>query len=87
VDDGMTALVPKKRPAEVILTMRDGRVLNCRTDVARGEPELPLTRDAFIRKFRDLMVYGGKTAAQAEALCSRILVENASVRELMNELN
>lgn len=87
VDDEMTALVPKKRPAQVTLQLKDGRVLSLRTDVARGEPELPLTEEAFIRKFRDLMIYGGKDAADADRLCSRILEGCGTVRELMNELN
>ena len=86
VDDEMTALVPKMRPAEVILTMKDGRTLSLRTDVARGEPELPLTQEAFIRKFRDLMIFGGKAPEAADSLCTRILEGEGTVRELMNEL-
>ena len=87
VDDEMTALVPKKRPAEVILLRKDGKEFRLRTDVARGEPELPLTLDAFTRKFRDLMIYGGKTPETADMLCAHILEGRGTVRELMNELN
>ena len=86
VDDEMTALVPKKRPAEVILLRKDGKEFRLRTDVARGEPELPLTLEAFTRKFRDLMIYGGKTPETADALCAGILSGRGTVRELMNEL-
>lgn len=86
VDDEMTALVPKKRPAEVILLRKDGKEFRLRTDVARGEPELPLTLEAFTRKFRDLMIYGGKTPETADELCAGILAGRGTVRELMNEL-
>lgn len=87
VEDELTAMVPKKRPAQVDVLLKDGTKHELLTLVARGEPELPMSMEAFIRKFCDLMVYGGKTPEQAEKLCNTILFGDVNVSDLMKELN
>lgn len=86
VEDELTALVPKKRPAIVDVELKDGTVYSLRTDVARGEPEIPMTREAFIRKFEDLLVYGGMTESGAASVREAILTGSGSVKELIATL-
>ena len=86
VEDWLTAMAPG-RPSKVDVVMKDGTTYEVFTEVARGEPELPMSLEAFIRKFNDLMVFGGKTPEQAKKLCDTILYGNVNVSELMKELN
>lgn len=86
VDDELTALVPKRRPAIVEITTKDGQTRAVRTDVARGEPELPMTLEAFVRKFTDLLQFGGKSLSEAEDVCDMILNGNGSVSALTEKL-
>lgn len=86
VEDALTAMVPKKRPAQVDIILKDGSKYELLTEVARGEPELPMSMEAFIRKFCDLMVYGGKMPEQAEKLCNSILYGDVQISDLMKEL-
>jgi 2-methylcitrate dehydratase PrpD len=43
---------PKYHPARVVITMRDGHKLSCYSKPAKGDPELPLTRQEYEVKFR-----------------------------------
>ena len=86
VEDELTAMVPKRRPAIVDVELMDGTVYTKRTDVARGEPEDPMTKEAFIRKFEDLLVYGGMAADTAKTVREAILTGTGSVKELVAAL-
>lgn len=86
VEDELTAQVPKIRPAIVDVELLDGRTYSARTDVARGEPEIPLSEQTLARKFDDLLIYGGKTKEEAEAVRAAVLTGTGSVRELTRAL-
>ena len=54
VDPELTAIYEQRKPCDVTLHLRDGRVLNERVDFCSGEPENPVTDAAVIDKFFDL---------------------------------
>ena len=85
-ENELSAEVPQKRPAVVDVELLDGTKYSVRTDIPRGEPELPLTMAAFIRKFDDLLVYGGKTPEQAQEIRETILSGDGAVRDLARSL-
>ena len=53
VDPALDREYPAHRPAVLELTTDDGRRLRIEAPVARGEPELPLSRDELAAKFLD----------------------------------
>lgn len=78
IDDGLTALVPEKRPAIVEITRRSGSPVILRVDLPRGEPETALTPDEVRRKFIDLAVFAGKDEAEAGDIADAILIPDAA---------
>jgi 2-methylcitrate dehydratase PrpD len=64
---------PDRRPAVATLGLSDGRSVDGRIELARGEPENPLTAGEVRRKFHSL-VADQINAAEAHELCA--LVEN-----------
>ncbi|MBO4410800.1 MAG: MmgE/PrpD family protein, partial [Lachnospiraceae bacterium] len=81
-DPEMTAMVPKKRPAHVSVIMKDGTVYEKQVDYALGEPENPMSMEAFMEKFMDLSAYGGKSERAAGKIADAILHHEGTVREL-----
>ncbi len=53
-DPDLTAVYEERKPCDVSLILRDGRVLRERVDYCRGEPENPPTEEAVASKFLDL---------------------------------
>lgn len=82
-DEEMTAWVPRKRPACLEITLKDGTKLVKMVDFATGEPELPMSMESFTAKFMDLAEYGGKTEAEAKKIHDTVLESNGKVKELM----
>lgn len=60
-DDLITSLVPEKRAAIVEIITKTGEVFTDRVDLAKGEPETPLTDNEINEKFISLAEYGNKT--------------------------
>lgn len=58
-DPSLSALIPDKRAAIVEIVTSD-KVYRERVDVAKGEPENPMTREELIQKFKFLVRYAGK---------------------------
>ncbi len=58
-DPSLSALIPDKRAAIVEIVTSD-KVYRERVDVAKGEPENPMTREELIQKFKFLARYAGK---------------------------
>jgi 2-methylcitrate dehydratase PrpD len=54
VDPELTAIYEQRKPCDVTLYLRDGRLLNERVDFCSGEPENPVSDAAVIDKFFDL---------------------------------
>ncbi len=85
-DDEMTAMVPKKRPANVTVIMKDGTTYSQQVDYALGEPENPMSVEDFMTKFFDLAAYGGKTREEAREIADRIMNLNGPVSGLIEVL-
>jgi len=60
---------PKRRSGEIVVTLRDGRVLRYRNNILPDEPE---SNAAIVTKFID-NARMAVSAAQAQALCARVL--------------
>lgn len=52
-DDGFQRLFPHRRPAQVQLVLHDGRQLQARRDLRRGDPEDPFDGPAMLQRLRD----------------------------------
>jgi len=83
-DPDLTAMYPRKWPARVTITLRDGRRLEGANDYPKGDPENPLSQQELIAKFRDL-TSGVLPAARAHAIIDRVmsLESLANVNELL----
>ena len=73
VDEILNDLVPAKRPAIIEITTFDDKVYTKRVDIAKGEPEVPLSEDEIQEKFISLAMYGGVTQEKALQLSSSVL--------------
>lgn len=67
-DAELTALFPEITTAILHLTTMDGKEYEYRVDSPKGEPENPLTDEEFYDRFRELVLYGGKSPEEAEAI-------------------
>lgn len=67
-DEEMTALFPQKTVATVTVITHDGRRLEGRSELPKGEPENPLSQEEIVEKFTSLALYGGKTREQAQRI-------------------
>lgn len=74
-------------PAVVEITLRDGRALSKRVDIAYGHPTHPIQREDLIAKFRDCVQYSAKhlSPARVEELVERIsgLEAEADIRPIV----
>ncbi len=71
LDDRLEAAYPADWGSEIRVTLRDGTTLAATRRHAKGDPELPLSRDDMIAKARRLLAHGG--VEQAEAFIAAIL--------------
>lgn len=85
-DDEMTALFPEKTIATVVITTKDGRTFEGRSELPKGEPENPLTLEETIEKFKSLAVWGGKTEEQAEKIVKAVFEIETRLPELLELL-
>jgi 2-methylcitrate dehydratase PrpD len=60
------------RPAELVVRMRDGRVLRRKVEKLLGTPDRPMTRDEILAKFMD-NAQTVMSAARARQVCERLL--------------
>ena len=67
-DDALNAFVPQKRPALVTVTTDKQDKYSFQIDLAKGEPENPLTIDEITEKFNSLTVYSGRTISECSKL-------------------
>ncbi len=85
-DPSYTAIVPMRRPARVTVTLRDGRSYTEDVQYAMGEPENPMTEEAFLGKFRDLASVAGKSEEESGRVIDAALHFEGSVREFVRML-
>jgi 2-methylcitrate dehydratase PrpD len=84
-DPEMTALVPRRRPARVTLTLHSGKVLTEHVDLPRGEPEVPLIDAELQDKFCDLATYSGIAPSHAKVIAARILDPEQDLRTVLDK--
>ena len=82
-EPSLSALIPNKRAAIVEIGTSD-KTYSKRVDVAKGEPENPMTREDLIQKFFFLAKYAGKN----KAWCSETVEEvfNTNFQNRVNSL-
>lgn len=85
-DTEMSAFFPEKTIASVVITARDGRRFEGRSELPKGEPENPLTPEEIIDKFSRLAVYGGKTKLQAEEIADAVIHAETKLPKLLSLL-
>lgn len=74
-DPALTALYPEKWPAEVVITLGDGRTVSGRTEYPQGDPENPVTPEQLLAKFRALAGNLFKTQAVEDLILSIMELE------------
>jgi 2-methylcitrate dehydratase PrpD len=82
----MTKMVPRKRSAEVTITLKDGTSYVAMADHPKGEPEFHMTVEDYIVKFHELAAMGGKNQEERDAIIDMAINFNGPVRELMAKL-
>jgi 2-methylcitrate dehydratase PrpD len=68
VDPEIEARYPHEWPARVTVRLANGKTLETETAHPKGDPELPLSQDEIVSKFRSLAAYGGHEGAAAPLL-------------------
>jgi 2-methylcitrate dehydratase PrpD len=68
----LTAAYPRKWPARVTITLKDGQRLDGANDYPKGDPENPLSERELITKFRSL-TEGALSPPRADALIGRVM--------------
>lgn len=87
VDHAMDRDFPALWPARVSVLLKDGRRMSVRKDVARGEPEVPVSYDYIVQKFRRLSgLVGVPGEVQGALLEATGKMQHLKVREIGNLL-
>lgn len=71
-DPELSALIPNKRASIVEIKFADSTLIK-RVDVAKGEPENPMTRDDIIGKFHESMECAGLSQPVQEQIISTVI--------------
>ncbi len=81
-DPELTALFPDITSAVVNVTMKNGSQFETRVDMPKGEPENPLSDEEFYSRYLELMRFGGKSDAEADAVFNFVQNNNCDWNEL-----
>ena len=84
-DDGLSALVPKKRAAIVEIITENDKYSE-RVDYPKGEPENPVSMDELKEKFYSLALFGHKTKHEAKKIAETILNIETKLESLFSLL-
>jgi 2-methylcitrate dehydratase PrpD len=71
-DPNLTGTYPRKWPARVTITLKDGRRLDGANEYPKGDPENPLSEGELIAKFKNL-TEGTLPSPQADAIIDRVM--------------
>ena len=85
-DAELTALVPGKRAAKVVVKMKNGTTFSEQVDLPKGEPENPLSRQELMDKFTDLAIYARKSKAECERVADVVMHIEKRIEELFTLL-
>jgi 2-methylcitrate dehydratase PrpD len=72
VSDLYTQQFPKKSPAKLEMTLKNGRQIERIVEYPKGEPDFPLSDDELTQKFQDLAVFSGMPLERAQEISQRI---------------
>lgn len=87
-DAHMSEAFPREWPAEIRVTLRDGRTFDRRIAYPKGEPEAPMSETEVERKFRDLAGTAiTEDAATAVIAAVRGIDTNADVAPILRAIN
>ncbi len=81
-DPALTEVFPDMTSAIVEITTADGKIVTSRVDHPKGEPENPLTDEEFYQRFRELMLYGGKSDCEANDVYEHIQAGDSDWKRL-----
>lgn len=81
-EDSMTNSFPLLRPAKVIIHLGQGDKLEAQVDLAKGQPENPLTNDDLVAKFVGMILSSGKDKICAEKIIDVLNNTEGRVSEL-----
>lgn len=87
VDEQLNLLVPEKRAAIVHIITYQNKEFTYRTDLAKGEPENPLTETEIIEKFISLSMFGGKSYKDASQMVHDVENIEKSISRLRKRIN
>jgi 2-methylcitrate dehydratase PrpD len=71
-DPDLTGAYPRKWPARVTITLKNGRKLDGANEYPKGDPENPLSERELISKFKHL-TEGTLSSLQADAIIDRVM--------------
>ena len=71
-DPDLTRTYPRKWPARVTITLKDGRRLDGANEYPKGDPENPLSERGLIAKFKNL-TEGTLPSPHADAIIDRVM--------------
>jgi 2-methylcitrate dehydratase PrpD len=83
-DPDLTRAYPRKWPARVTITLKEGRRLEAANEYPKGDPENPLSQQELIAKFKSL-TEGMLPSGQADTIIDRVmnLETMGNVREIL----
>ena len=86
-DEAMSRVFPREWPAQVQVTLRDGRSLERLVPYPKGEPEAPMTESEIRQKFRELATIAVTDAAADQIILAvDVLDESPDVTPLLDTI-
>ncbi|WP_319481180.1 MmgE/PrpD family protein [uncultured Draconibacterium sp.] len=85
-DEELDALVPQKRPAKVEVVLNDNSVFTSIVELAKGEPENPLTENEAKNKFKSLCQFAKKSDVEIYQIFNSVSIIDNSIEELIKLL-
>lgn len=86
INDSMNRMVPEKRAAAVSIKMKNGSIFKDRVDLAKGEPENPVSDQELEDKFLSLVTFGGKSTREAESIMAAVKSIDIDLQKLLKKL-
>ena len=78
-EPSLSALIPNKRAA-IVEVMSSNNNYHQKVEVAKGEPENPMTREELVQKFNFLAQYAGKNEAWCEKAASLVFDTDKQIK-------
>jgi 2-methylcitrate dehydratase PrpD len=85
-DDELNSFVPEKRPAAVKIILCNQEQFVFQVDLAKGEPENPLTLEEINEKYVSLLLFGNKTIEFANLMAKSVWNIQDELSNIFNRL-